>query len=294
MSSSALESPALRQEPRRYSESRQRWVRTAEAAARFLGGRRFYRWRHLRRGRFLVREEAVPVPSLPAGLEGFTCVHLSDLHAGPFLRTGDLSDVVAAANALQPDLALITGDLITHDWRDALLVLPDLARLRARLGVLAVFGNHDYRGREEGRIALACAEQGILVLRNEGRRLESGGAVLHIVGLEDLEEAKVVELEQARAEVRPGEVELVLCHNPQGAAALARPGCTAVFCGHTHGGQLDVPLLRSAGPAHPGTRVRLGATMVFVNRGLGTIGFPLRVGAPTEILVARLFRARAA
>ncbi len=287
----ANDSTALRQQPRRFSSARLRLVRALEVSARVLGGRRFYRWRHLASGRFLLREESLAIPGLPAGLEGLTCVQLSDLHAGPFLQAGDLSEVIEAANACEPHLVLITGDPITHEWRDALLILPELARLRAQLGVLAVFGNHDYRGRQEGRIAESYAEAGVTFLRNQSRRFEVQGCGVVVVGLEDLEEGKLVDLESARSGVRSGDVELVLCHNPQAADRLARSDCAAVFCGHTHGGQLDLPLMRGNGPAHPGTRVQLGRTRVLVNRGLGTIGLPVRIGVPTEILVARLRRA---
>jgi predicted MPP superfamily phosphohydrolase len=283
-------STPLRQAPRRYSAARLGMIRVANRVARLGGGRRLYRRRHLRAGRFEVRRETVEVRGLAPQLEGLRLVQLSDLHAGPFLGGGDLSEVVEAANRERPDLVLLTGDLISSAWDEALEILEDLARLEARLGILGVFGNHDYHGRCEGRIAEAYARRGIRFLRNEACRFDLDGACLAVVGLEDLEEGRVVDLEAARSSLRPGDLELVLCHHPGGAPRLARRGCAAVFSGHTHGGQLDLPGLRRHGPAHPGLRLRLGETTLLVSRGLGTVGLPVRVAARTDIVVATLQR----
>jgi predicted MPP superfamily phosphohydrolase len=252
------------------------------------GGRLLYRWLNLTPGRFLVREEVIRVPGLAPELAGFTIAQLSDLHAGSFLAGGDLEDVVACVNALAPDVIAITGDLITRHWEEALLILPDLARLESRYGSFAVFGNHDYRDRCEGRIAEAYAEQGIQFLRNDCRRVQVGSGSVALVGVEDLEDGKVVDPATARANVEPGDVEILLCHNPMGARALGRDGCAAILSGHTHGGQVDLPWLRTLGPQHPGLRIAFGATTLIVSRGLGVVGAPLRYRAPTEVVLVKL------
>jgi predicted MPP superfamily phosphohydrolase len=106
--------------------------------------------------------------------------------------------------------------------------------------------------------------------------------------VEDLEEARDLDLTRARDVLEPGEVELILCHNPRAARLMARTGCVGILSGHTHGTQLDLPILRSMGPAHPGLQARIGPTTLVVNRGLGVLGFPLRIGAPAEVVVVRL------
>jgi predicted MPP superfamily phosphohydrolase len=261
-------------------------VRLAARSASALGGRALYRRRWLRPGRFLVREERVRVPGLPSGLDGFTIVQLSDVHAGPFLGPGDLAAVVDRANELAPDLIAFTGDLITDRSSEGLAVLPDLGRLRASRGVFGVFGNHDYKGRREGELAAAAAALGIRFLRNECLRIDTGAGVLALVGVEDIEEARELDLEAARRDVRAGDVEVVLCHNPAGAPALARAGCVAILSGHTHGGQ--VAFVPTFGPPHVGLRLGLGPTTLIVSRGLGVIGLPLRIGAPSELVRVRL------
>jgi len=273
--------------PRRHGGLRLGFFRAVEACAARCGGRAWYRRRHLAAGRFRVRTETVAFAGLRAGLEGFTIVQLSDLHAGPFLGPGDLADVVDAVAGLDPDVVAITGDFVTHHWSEVLRIRADCARLAARRGLFAVFGNHDYKDRLEHRIAAEIAP-GIRVLRDECARIDTGDGVVALVGVEDLEEARTVDLDAARAGVRPGDVEIVLCHNPAGARAIAGARCAAILSGHTHGTQIDLPWLRRLGPAHPGRRVALGPTALVVSNGLGVVGAPLRFRSPAEIVVVRL------
>lgn len=281
--------------PRRHSRARLAFFGALERGLALVGGRAFYRRAFLAPGRFRVRHEEIAIEELPAALEGLSVAQLSDFHGGRFLGRGDLDAVIEAVNALEPDVCALTGDYITHDWREALPLAEAFGRLRPRLGTFAVFGNHDYRRRAEANIVAAYAEHGVRFLRDECERLalpaDPRGPALALVGLEDLEEARAVELERARAAVRPGDVEVHLCHNPHGAPVLARAGARLVLSGHTHGGQIDLPFLRRLGPAHPGARIELPGCTLLVSNGLGVIGAPLRVGAPPEVVLARLVRA---
>lgn len=276
--------------PRRHRRLRRAVFAAAEGLARGMGGRWLYARRWLGPGRLRLRQERIEVQGLPPVLHGLRVAQLSDLHAGPFLGRGGLRHAVDAVNRAQPDLVALTGDFCAHGPEQALDVLEDLGRLEARSGVFAVFGNHDYRDRREGEIAAAYAEHGILFLRNAGVRPEREGRPLPLVctGLEDLEEGRVVDLAAARKELRPGDVEIMLCHNPRGARALARSGCPLVLSGHTHGTQIDLPWLRGLGPDHPGLRVELGPTTLLVSRGLGVVGVPLRYAVPAEVVLAEL------
>ena len=290
---------ALRVEPRRYSKLRRSLFRGFEELTARLGGRRWYARQWLAPGRFRLRREVVLVPGLPPGLEGAVVAQFSDLHAGNFMGDGDLEHVVAAVNALQPELVVITGDLITRDWREALTVLDDLGSLQVDWGCFAVFGNHDYKNREEHLIESAYATRGIRFLRNASARIDTGDGVLAITGVEDIEEGRLVDVAAARADVLATDVELALCHNPKGGPGLARPGCAAVLSGHTHGNQIDLPGFDRLGPVHPGARLEhphppdadgtpRGSTALITSLGLGVVGVPLRIRAPAEVVLVEL------
>ena len=132
-----------------------------------------------------------------------------------------------------------------------------------------------------------------------GDHLAAGEDVLAVTGVEDIEESKHVDAAAARREVREGDVEIALCHNPAGAPLLARPGCAAVLSGHTHGNQIDLPGFDRVGPPHPGDRRDVshgpgprgeprGATALITSLGLGVVGAPLRVRAPAEVVFVEL------
>ncbi|MBM3976372.1 MAG: hypothetical protein FJ299_05210 [Planctomycetes bacterium] len=269
---------SLRLEPRRFSRARLAFFRAIEQLAAALGGRAFYRALQLSPPR--LREERVLLEGLAARLDGLSIVHLSDLHAGPFLRGGDLARAVERTNALRPDLIVLTGDLVTHAAEEAWWILEDLAALRAPLGVCAVFGNHDYHGRREREIRSAYAARGIEFLCDEARPLCDGA--LWLIGLEDLEEKRGAR--DAFARVPPGACAIALCHNPKGAPALHARGCALVLSGHTHGGQINLPGIRRFAPAHPGDRVDTPGGTLIVSRGLGALGLPLRVRAAAELV----------
>lgn len=276
--------------PRRHSNLRLATFRAVERLLALLGGRRAYVRRRLSPGRLAWRVEEYRAPDLPRGLHGFRIAQLSDLHGGAFLSPGDLGHAIELVRREGPDLVVLTGDYLTHEPEEALALAPALAGLQARFGVFAVLGNHDYRFRREGEIVRAFGSVGIRFLRDASVRFDVAGGGLALVGLEDLEEGRRVDLARARAKVRPGDFEVHLCHNPLGAPVLARAGARIVLSGHTHGTQIDLPLLRRLGPVHPGARVELGRCTLFTCRGLGVVGAPIRVGAPAEVLLLRLLR----
>jgi predicted MPP superfamily phosphohydrolase len=280
--------PELRRVPRRYSRARTALVELGYRVFERCGADAGYARRYLAPGRLRVRRERVGIAGLAPGLSGARIVQLSDIHAGPFVRRGALAGAIEAANALSPELVVLTGDYITRTSDEFELVAGDLARLRPRWGACAVLGNHDYRGRREGDLELCLARCGIELLRNQSRRFEAPGGAIAVVGLEDVEESRHLDLGAARAGVRPGDVEVLLCHNPGAAAALASLGCRLILSGHSHGHQVDLPLVRRLAPAHPGDRVELGASTLITSRGLGAVVLPLRIGSPAEIVCLEL------
>jgi predicted MPP superfamily phosphohydrolase len=252
-------------------------------------GRRAYR-AYLARGGIELTEEDVPVPDLPAGLDGLRIVQISDLHAGPFLDRRSLDQALDLVRAARPDVLVITGDFITDRAEDVHKLGSVFAHMPATLGKFAVFGNHDYRQRREGEIAAVLRRQGVTALRNASVGLERGGAVLRLVGLEDIEEGRRVDLDAALEGSRPDDgATVLLCHHPDVAAMLPDGRFDLVLCGHTHGGQVLMPGLWSPWrrwlPEHLSGTAPLpgGRGVVHVNRGLGVLVLPVRWGARAQV-----------
>jgi predicted MPP superfamily phosphohydrolase len=272
---------------RRHSWARRALFATVETACRLAGGRHFYRAVCLTPPRLRVRREDVFVANLAAELDGFSIAQLTDFHAGPFLRARDAARVVEHTNRLEPDLIALTGDFITHKTEEVLELVPALGSLRARRGIFAVFGNHDYKGRREGDLERELGKLGIRALRNAHALVAPG---LAVAGIEDLEEGKFADLDAALAAIPPGTAVVLLSHHPGGFELAAPRGVSLVLSGHTHGGQMRWPILSRLGPPHPGDRVERGGATLLVSHGIGAIGVPLRAGAPAEILLVKLRR----
>ena len=242
--------------------------------------------------RTIVTRLDVVLPNLPAAHDGFRIVHLSDLHLGPLAHRAALCDAIDRTLAEDPDLVVVTGDLV--DSRNTRLEhwLPELHRLRARHGVVAVLGNHDYvHGFERVDRALRAGTDWVL-LRD---RLHVVDGVLWLVGLEYRKAPDEGEaLERLTASVPSEAPVVVLAHIPNAFREAARLGLPLTLAGHTHGGQFAVPGIPSWNVARllmtkydAGTFVD-GPSLLHVNRGLGTSAQRLRIGAPREITVVTL------
>ncbi len=246
--------------------------------------------------RWGVREVEIPIPELPAGLDGLRMVQLSDIHLSAFLSERDLARIVDAANELHPHLMLVTGDLITA-WGDPLdACLNQLARLRADAGILGCLGNHEYYARVEDYTEREGARRGIQFLRHANRQLRFGESCLNIAGV-DYQRTSRQYLAGARGLARVDSFNVLLSHNPDVFPVAVQKGFELTLAGHTHGGQVTVEILnQSINPARFVTPYvyglyRDGAGVAYVTRGIGTIGIPTRLGAPPEIASIRLRKA---
>ncbi|MBK9169784.1 MAG: metallophosphoesterase [Bryobacterales bacterium] len=244
---------------------------------------------------FRTVEADLTIPGLPKALDGLRIVQLSDIHLGPFLSEDDLAWVVGAANETQPHLAVVTGDLISAPGDPLDQCLQQLAALKSDAGILGCLGNHERYARAEAHATREGQARGIRFLRGETERLVFGGAALNIAGV-DYQSVRQRRLYLKNGEklVAPDAVNLLLTHNPDVLPAAARLGFDAALAGHTHGGQVTVEILsQSLNVARFMTpyvygRYSEGRTAMFVTRGIGTIGLPLRLGAPPEIALVRL------
>jgi len=241
-------------------------------------------------GRIRITRHSVTVPRLPAPFAGKSLALLSDPHHGPFNSLELIREAIDRTNALHPDLIAIAGDFI--DGKDAhLYIRPALemfGRLRAPLGVYAVPGNHDYYENAIEKVHKAIRDNGIVDVTNTGHWIELAGARLRVAGVDDLWHGKQ-DLTSALEGMTPTETSLLLCHNPDYVEKITDQRVGLVLSGHLHGGQIVLPGVGYQRiPSQYGLKylqglVKAPHTQVFVSRGIGTVGLPLRFRCRPEI-----------
>ena len=248
---------------------------------------------------FRVNEMDMPLPGLPADLDGLRLLQLSDIHMSAFLSEREFARVVDESNQLRAHVALVTGDLISSRGDPLEACLRQVARLRSDAGTFGCLGNHERYAGVEDQTTTAAARMGIRFLRHRSELLRFGGAALNLAGV-DYEKMQLDSAGYLRGAERlkaPDAVNVLLSHNPDVFPAAARQGYNLLLAGHTHGGQVTVEILDQAiNPARFITPYvsgvyRDGNAVAYVTRGIGTIGLPTRVGAAPEITLLRLRKA---
>lgn len=228
----------------------------------------------------------VTLPRLAPAFDGLRVVHLSDLHCGPsFFNNAHLRRTIARANAFNPDLVVLTGDFVNH-----LGSIHNCARLlsglRARYGVVAVLGNHDY-WTNPAAITRELRSVGITVLKNEAISIERGESRLWLAGLDDAWEGRP-NLAQATQDIPAGEPIILLVHEPDVATVASSWPIDLQLSGHTHGGQVRLPgvgalVTPNLGHNYPMGWYRVGEMQLYTSRGVG-VTFPgiIRLNCPPE------------
>jgi uncharacterized protein len=244
--------------------------------------------------RLVVREETIIIQGWPGAFDPLRIVLISDLHVGaPGVTLEKLREVVARVNAQQPDLVLIAGDFVIQDvlggeYVDPEPIAEELKSLRARDGVFAVLGNHDW-WKDGERITRALNKVGIRVLENDVAEVKREGGSIWIAGLSDLWTRKPL-ITATLGKIPEQATVIALTHNPDIFPDIpARVALT--LAGHTHGGQVNLPLIgRRVVPSRFGERYAIGHVQengrhLFVTPGIGTSIVPIRFRVPPEISV---------
>ncbi len=235
----------------------------------------------------------IPIRGLHPDLNGLRLAQITDIHYGPFFGRRDLEYAVAMANSTRPHIALVTGDLITRRGDDLEGCLNILQSLRGEAGVWACHGNHErYAGLETAATRMA-RRRGFHVLRGASEYLRFGAARLNLAGV-DYQNMGDEPLAGAEELLAPDAPNLLLCHTPLVFDRAAELGFDLMVSGHTHGGQVDMPLgfdnltfVRLYTPYIQG-HYRKNGSQLYVSCGLGTVGAPVRLGAPPEVTLIRL------
>lgn len=258
----------------------------------------------IERHRIEVTQRDMFLRGLPAGFEGMRIAQLSDIHLDDFTEPFFLRHVIEHINILKPDAVFLTGDFVTsghwfksvaHEaaWQCAKM----LSELQCR-PLYAVLGNHDVDSGAE-QVTEALEANGVTVLRNSHLPIERGNGRIWLAGLDDPVAGHPNPELAIPAQIRnvPHEPVVVLCHAPDYADRLQRhPAGSAVdlmLSGHTHGGQIRLPLIGALVLPDMGRKFiegwfQLGRMQLYVNRGIGTIGVPFRLDCPPEITLFTL------
>jgi predicted MPP superfamily phosphohydrolase len=294
----------------------------AAGAAPFIGAMYGFAAERLN---YQVRRIEIPLPNLPAALDGLKIVQISDIHLSSYMSTKQVRRAVDMANELGADLAVVTGDLITGSGDSIADCVEEVRRLHAPLGTWGCNGNHEIYARAEDEAGYLYAQAGMKLLRQENAQITFKGASFNLIGVDyQRERTSRGQRQQTLAGVEPlvrrDMPNILLSHNPNTFNRAAELGIELSLAGHTHGGQIQVEILdHRLSPARfitdyiaglyqrplfasaPNQRADSNASVtrafspalfnstsvpmahIYVNRGLGTVGAPVRLGVPPEI-----------
>ena len=250
-----------------------------------------------------ITPQTIRLPRLPAGFEGFRICQLSDIHIGPFMPAEEIRKYVAIANAQKAEMIVLTGDFVTFDPNTQQAVVEALSGLRAPFGIYGCLGNHDAWSGVEDSITGLFWQTGVRILRGESVPIAVRGDSFNLIGVDFQSPRRFgpsAPVKHLLRNIEPlldrNRVNILLSHNPDTFDRAAELGVDLSLAGHTHGGQAALEFIspeiapsRLATPYVAGWFQRPGGQL-YVNRGIGTIFIPIRVGAPPEITVYKLSR----
>ncbi|MGE5358808.1 MAG: metallophosphoesterase [Bacteroidales bacterium] len=237
------------------------------------------------RHRFEVTHTPVALPTLDRAFDGLRIGILTDLHHSRLVSQDDIARAAGLLMAERPDVVVLLGDYVTWSDRRYLDSCGEaLSGVSAPRGMLAIVGNHD----EERATQRVLARAGFDVLTDERTTIRIGGAGLVVAGLRYWTR-RPAEIERVLG--HRGQTAILLAHDPRRLTEAARFGVPLVLSGHTHGGQIVLPLLGAIAatkfPIASGV-ARLGDTAVFVSRGIGTVFVPMRLNCAPEVAIVTL------
>jgi len=239
-----------------------------------------------------VSSHVLRLRNLPRPFEGLKLVHLTDIHHSKFVSFNDVFRMVELSNQQNPDVVVLTGDYVTWSRKFIPPVAEALKALKSRFGVYAVLGNHDVRV-NASEVTRSLERSQINVLRNASAKIDLKGESLWIAGVDEYMYGQS-DIAKAIRNVPRSQPKILLAHNPEIMQDASRHGIDFVLAGHTHGGQIKIPYMRSLNVVtQPGRQilegfVRKGPTQMYISRGLGKVVVPVRILCPPEIPVFRL------
>ena len=279
-----------------FSPARRNLLRTAKVALFAAPAAAVAYGVFIERLRLELREESIVIPDLHPDLDGLRIVQLTDIHLSPFLPIETLERAVAMANETRAHLALVTGDLISTAADPVDECMNRLRLLRADAGIYGCLGNHEVYADIQDYVEEQGARLGMRFLRKRAETLRFGNAVINLAGV-DYQRMRSRYLVGVEKLIAPGTLNVLMSHNPDVFPVAAQQGWDFTIAGHTHGGQVRVEILdASLSIATFFTRYIDGiyqkdGKQIFVSRGIGTIGAPIRLECAPEVALIKLCRA---
>lgn len=245
------------------------------------------------RNQFELVQKQLQLKNLPAALNGLTIGLISDIHSGPYMSKEEIDEYVKALNSLQPDIVFVPGDFVTMLQKEIYPVIESLSELKARYGVYGCLGNHEFYSRAPDDITKRLEDAGVKMLRNENVTVNVKGHKLALIGIDDLGHGD--NFPAARQTVPLDALKILMTHKPYFFPRAAEAGMDLVLAGHTHGGQVVFVKVGDFALA-PATIVskyvaglyEIGDSLMYVSRGVGTIGVPFRINCPPEVTLFTL------
>lgn len=238
-----------------------------------------------------VTNHEVVIADLPDQFEGYKVAFLSDTHVAGFMRRGFYREVVSQVVAHQPDLILLGGDYISFKRHIPLMAELLASQLTAPDGVWAVLGNHDYWADADGVVA-AMTSRGVRFLNNQNITVSRGDARIHVVGMDEVYRGKL-DVQAAFRGCAEDVPRIAVTHHPDAIDQLSDRRIDLLLCGHTHGGQIRLPVLGAIivpsvhETLYAAGFSRLGKCLMYVGRGLGSVP-PIRILCRPELPIFRL------
>lgn len=243
---------------------------------------------------FEVTHIPVYIPRLPKALDGFRIVQISDVHAGSFPDHRPFEEVRRLIETLKPDMVVVTGDWVNMQPQEMSVIAREVQKLRAPYGVRSVLGNHDHYHSDQDHQRLISSIRGLDVdlLINEHRRIMVGSDSFILAGTDNTGfKQNFARLDSALAGVVEDEATILLAHDPTfwDMHVVGKQPIDLMLSGHTHGGQLGVQIAGVEwSPAQYVYKqwaglYRTADQQLYVNRGIGTVGPPLRIGIRPEV-----------
>lgn len=256
----------------------------------------------LRHDSYEIDYKQIAIENLPPELRGTTITLLSDIHAGQYMNEKEMREYADIINSLESDIVCIPGDFVNFESRDVHMLTSAFRDVKAKHGIYGSLGNHDFFQDADYVAKALNNESPIQLLRNEHRVLKINGKELYMMGIDDTQSSgarmdEVLKYYGAMDEfLKKNEPafntapKVLLCHKPYGFDTLATKEIDLVLSGHTHGGQV-VPVKFGTFNLSFAATVskyiegiyKIGKSNMYVSRGIGSVGLPIRINCPPEI-----------